>query len=105
MIRFLLRFVGFAVLAAAFVALIYDGTRSIAANQVTYTPLGPLWTQVHAASLQWLQSTAEHYGPAWLWSAAAAPLLSVPAFAVLTVIGALLMLVGRKKKPVIGYAR
>lgn len=105
MIRFVLRTIGLFVLAAAFVALLYDGTKSIAANQLYITPLEQVWTQIHGTSLQWLQMTVERTGPQWLWNPVAKAVLSTPACAVLAIIGAILMLLGRKKKPVIGYAR
>ena len=39
MIRFLFRTLGLLFLAAAFVFVVYDGTKSIAANAVSYTHL------------------------------------------------------------------
>jgi peptidoglycan/LPS O-acetylase OafA/YrhL len=105
MIRFFLRTIGLFVLAAAFAALLYDGTKSIAASQLYITPLDQIWTQIHGASLQWLQGAAERYGPQWLWNPVAKAMLSAPACVVLAIIGAVLLLLGRKKKPTIGYAR
>jgi hypothetical protein len=105
MIRFLLRFIGVFVLAAAFVALLYDGTKTIAGSEVYLTSLQEIWIGLHPGSLQWLQASAERLAPAWVWNPALVTVLTAPASLVLAIIGALLMLLGRKKKPLIGYAR
>src|SRR5216683_7850145 len=52
MIRFLLRTLGLLFLAASFVFVVYDGTKSIAANALVYTRVDEFWSLVHAASLQ-----------------------------------------------------
>ena len=41
----------------------------------------------------------------WLWDPVVLTILTTPAWLVLGIIGAVLMLIGRKKKPLIGYAR
>ncbi len=92
-------------LAAAFVSFVYDGTVSIAANSVMYTKLSELWTRVHAGSLTTLQGLLERNAPAWLGNAIAQPILNAPAFVVFGVIGVILILLGRPKKPLIGYSR
>ena len=48
MIRFLLRFIGLVCLAAAFILLIYDGTKSIAGNRVFLTSVRSLWELTRA---------------------------------------------------------
>jgi hypothetical protein len=106
MIRFLFRFVGLLILATAFVLLIYDGTRSIAANAVIVTKTGELWFNIHQNSLQLLQPAIERYVGDWLWQSVIQPfILEQPAWLVLGVLATLLILLGRRKKPLIGYAR
>lgn len=105
MFRFLFRFIGFFVLAAAFVSLLYDGTKSIAAGEVRYTPLREILTNMGAMNPQALQAAVERLAPDWVWSAAILPVLNAPASLVLAILGVLLLLMGRKKKPLIGYAR
>jgi hypothetical protein len=106
MIRFLLRFIGLWILAAAFVLLVYDGTKSIAGNAVIITKAGDLWFNVHQNSLQLLQPAVERYVGDWPWRSIIQPfILEQPAWLVLGVIAAILILLGRKKKPLIGYAR
>lgn len=105
MIRFLFRFVGLWILAAGFVFFVYDGTKSIAGNALYTTKLGDTWNAVHSASLQMLQPAIERHVGVWLWDPVALKILTAPTWVVLGILGALLILLGRKKKPLIGYAR
>ena len=105
MIRFLFRFVGFVILALGFIALIYDGTKSIAGGKLVFTPLGQHWNNIHSTSLQLLQPAIERHVAVWLWNPVILTVLTAPAALVFAIIGAFLMLLGRKKKPLIGYAR
>lgn len=105
MIRFMLRFIGIWILAAGFVFFVYDGTKSIAGNAFYMTKLGDTWNAVHSTSQQWLQPTIEHNLAAWLWDPVALSVLTAPTWLVFGIIGAVLVLLGRKKKPLIGYSR
>jgi hypothetical protein len=105
MIRFLLRTLGLLFLAAAFIFLVYDGTRSIAANVLLYSKVDEIWSLLHTASLQQLQPSIERNGPPWLWDPVVTTVLDAPAVVVLGIIGAILILLGRRKKPLIGYGR
>ncbi|HEY0567016.1 MAG TPA: hypothetical protein VGD13_02625 [Xanthobacteraceae bacterium] len=105
MIRFVLRFLGLWILAAAFIFLIYDGTKSIAANRFYITKVLDTWNAVHFSSLQALQPLIEQRIGSWAWEKVMPPVLNAPTWVMLGVIGILLILLGRKKKPLIGYAR
>ncbi|MBV6488658.1 MAG: hypothetical protein H3C55_05960 [Pseudorhodoplanes sp.] len=106
MIRFLFRFAGLWVLAAAFIFLIYDGTKSIADRSSFFVTRGKdVWAAIHQTSLIDLQPMLERRLGAWAWDPAAVTLLNQPAWLVLGVLGVLLVLLGRRKKPVIGYGR
>jgi hypothetical protein len=105
MIRFLFRFVGFLILAGGFIALVYDGTKSIAGSALVYTRLGQIWNNVHSSSLQLLQPAIERHVSPWLWDPVVLNILTAPAWLVFGIVGAVLMLIGRKKKPLIGYVR
>lgn len=104
MIRFLFRFLGLWILAAGFVFFVYDGTKSIAGNAIHTTRLSDTWNIVHSTSLQQLQPAVERYA-LWLWDPVVVSVLSAPTWLVFGVLGALFILLGRKKKPLIGYAR
>lgn len=104
MIRGLFRFVGVLLLAAGFIFLIYDGQRSIADQTLRLTRLGEFWNDIHQASQQSLRTMIEAKAP-WLWESAGKLILNQPTWAVLGVLGLLLMLLFRPKKRLIGYAR
>ncbi len=109
MIRFLFRFLGLICLAAAFILVVYDGTKSIAANHLYFTSVQALWQLVNAASLQgFMQNTKPlvvPYAGGMLWDPGVLGILAAPAWSLLGIFGILFMLLGRRKKPLIGYAR
>ncbi|MDB5601721.1 MAG: hypothetical protein JWN71_3765 [Xanthobacteraceae bacterium] len=105
MIRFLFRLLGLMLIALAFILFVYDGTRSIAGNKIFITQVGDVWSNVHQNSLLLLQPAIERHVAVWLWDPVALTVLTAPSWLVLAMIGALLILLGRKKKPLIGYAR
>ena len=108
MIRFLFRFVGLVCLAAAFVLVVYDGTKSIASNKLYITTVRNLWELINASSLQdftqWFKPLVGPYGGI-AWDPVMLAILAAPSWSLLGVLGILLILLGRKKKPLIGYAR
>ena len=61
MIRFILRFIGLICLAAGFILLIYDGTKSIAGNRLFLTSVRALWELINAGSLAKLEPTIQSY--------------------------------------------
>ncbi len=109
MIRFLFRFLGLICLAAAFILFVYDGTKSIAANQLYFTSVQALWQLINADSLQaFLQDTKPLIAPyagGVLWDPGVLVILEAPSWSLLGVLGILFLLLGRRKKPLIGYAR
>jgi hypothetical protein len=105
MIRFLLRFIGLLLLALAFIFVIYDGMKSIADKGLVFTRIGQFWIDIHTASLQLAQASVErNVGPEF-WRVGVQPILDQPASVVFGLIGIAFILLGRKKKPLIGYAR
>jgi hypothetical protein len=105
MIRFLLRVIGLFCLAAAFILVIYDGTKSIAANNVFLTSFRDLWQLINPASLNNIQPLLSPYAGGVLWDPGAVTILAAPSWALLGIFGILCILAGRRKKPLIGYAR
>ena len=105
MIRFLLRFVGLLLLALGFIFLVYDGIRSISDGGILLTKASDIWNILNdrtlAAFQTWVESTV---GPD-IWRIGIAPVLEQAASAVACVLGIILIVLGRKKKPLIGYAR
>jgi hypothetical protein len=105
MIRSLLRMIGVIFIAAAFILVIYDGARSIADSRLYLYKLGQLWTDIHATSLQSTQVKVQDSLPAVAWDPVITTVLDQPAWLVFGIIGIVLILLGRKRKPLIGYAR
>lgn len=103
MLRFLLRALGFVILACAFAGLIVDGTRSVAANAVTVTPLGEALAALLPTKFSALQAAAQRISP-YLWDPILATLMLLPTWAVAGALGALVLLASRPKRPPIGYS-
>ena len=105
MIRFLFRLFGLICLAAAFLLIVYDGTKSIAANQLHFTSVRMFWDLVNAASLAKLKPLILPYAHGYLWDPVMLAILAAPAWSLFGILGILLILAGRRRKPLIGYVR
>jgi cell division protein FtsW (lipid II flippase) len=104
MIRGFFRLFGLLLLAGGFIFFVYDGARSIADQNLRLTRLGEFWNDINQASQQSFRVMVETFSP-WLWNNAAKFVLNQPAWAVLGVLGILLMLLFRPKRRLIGYGR
>jgi hypothetical protein len=105
MIRFLFRFIGLLLLALAFIFVVYDGIRSISDGSLLVTKASYIWNAINDHSLQVLQGLVEKNAGPEVWQLGVAPVLDQPASAIAAVLGVILIILGRKKKPLIGYAR
>jgi hypothetical protein len=106
MIRFLFRFVGLLLLALGFIFLVYDGTKSIADQSLSITTVGAGWANIHQSSLQAAQPLVERLVGPWFWQGIVQRyFLDQPVSLVLAIVAAIFILMGRKRKPLIGYAR
>ena len=104
MIRGFFRLVGLLLLAGGFIFMVYDGARFVADNTLRFTRFGQFWNEVHQSSQQAFKAWVQGISP-WLWNSVAQVLLDQPVFAVMGVVGILLMLLFRPRKPLIGYSR
>jgi hypothetical protein len=104
MIRFVLRFLGLCLLATAFVFFVYDGTKSIANHDFIYTNVGYVWAMIDQNSLNLLQGWLKQK-VAWAWDPYMQKIFDLPAWVVVGIAATILILLGRKKKPLIGYGR
>jgi hypothetical protein len=108
MIGFIARFVGLWLIAGALVALVIDGTKTIAASQLTVTPLGLAWYTISAptllASQTFVQQEVEAYVGHWLWDPLIVWILQLPSWLVLGLLGTWLVYVGRKRRLRTAYA-
>jgi hypothetical protein len=103
--RFLLRFIGLWLLAGAFVALIIDGTASIAGGTTRFSTFGQTWDNIHQDSKPLVKAFVDRHAPKWVWTSGVQVVLDQPTCLVLGVLGVILVLLGRKKPPLIGYGR
>ena len=105
MIRFLLRFVGLLLLALGFIFLVYDGIRSISDGGILLTRRATSGTSSTTAAWRrfrpWSKATP---APRSGRSASRRSSISRPRRCA-CVLGVILIVLGRKKKPLIGYAR
>jgi hypothetical protein len=103
--RFILRFIGLWLLAGAFVALIIDGTASIAAGNMRFNTFGQTWDNIHQDSKPAVKAFLDRRAGPWLWKSGVQVVLDQPTWLVLGAMGTVLVLLGRKKARLIGYAR
>ena len=104
MIRGFFRLIGLLLLVVGFLALVYDGARSIADQTLRLTRLGELWNDINQSSQQAAQSMVEGFSPL-LWNSVAKVILNQPAWAVIGIAGIALLLLFRRSQPLIGYSR
>jgi hypothetical protein len=104
MIRGFFRLVGLLLLAGGFIFMVYDGARFVADQTLRFTRFGQFWNDIHQSSQLVLRTWVEGAAP-WLWNDVIKVLLDQPVFAVLGVVGILLMILFRPRKPLIGYSR
>src|SRR3982074_1675901 len=102
MIRGFFRLVGLLLLAGGFIFMVYDGARWVADQNLRFTRFGEFWNDIHQSSQQSFRTMGEGGAPG-LWKAIAKLIRAQPVFAVLGVVGILLMLLFRPRKPLIGY--
>jgi hypothetical protein len=103
--RFILRFIGLWLLAGAFVALIIDGTGSIAGGSTRFTSFGQTWDNLSQESKPAVKAFVDRHAPPWVWTSGVQTVLDQPTWIVLGVLGAVLVLLGRRKPRLIGYTR
>jgi hypothetical protein len=103
MIRGFFRLLGLLLLAGGFVFMVYDGARWVADQALRFTRFGQFWNDIHQSSQQAFRTWVEGHAP-WLNSAVAV-ILDQPVFAVMGLLGVVLMLLFRPRKPLIGYSR
>jgi hypothetical protein len=104
MLRLLTRLIGLLLLAGGFIALIVDGTRSIAAGRVTVTSVSKGTSQLFPGLYQSMQSSVEHVS-AFLWDPVLTTLMLAPVSVAFGAVGALLILLSHRRQAPLYYAR
>ena len=100
-LRLLIRWLGAFIAGVALIMGLYEGWQLVAGNRTELSKVGDVWYAVHPTSLQLLQPAIErHIEPRvgqWLWDPVVLTILTAPAWLVLGIIGAVLMLIGWKR--------
>jgi hypothetical protein len=104
MFRLTLRFLGLLLLAAAFAALVVDGTRSVAGGALSLATFEQTMLWLLPNKFPLLKAAAQHGLPSFLWDPVMVDVLKMPTWVVIGATGVLLMLVSQKQRPKIGYA-
>ena len=93
-------------LALSFIFLVYDGTKWIADQSSQYEHARRDLGQYSSELADGAKPLAERLVGPWFWQGVVQRyLIDQPVWLVLAIIAAILILLGRKKKPLIGYAR
>ena len=104
MFRLLFRIAGWLALAGSFVAIVIDGTKSIAADEIKLTGFGQLLAQSLGERFAAIQPAVERNITPFLWDPVLVQMFRVPAFAVLALLGVLLVLATARRRKRIGYS-
>ncbi|TAK46646.1 MAG: hypothetical protein EPO23_13330 [Xanthobacteraceae bacterium] len=99
------RLIGLLALALGFIFLVYDGARSIADQTVRLTRFDQTWSDVHQSSLAALKPAVDAVAAGWGWAYVVEPVLRQPTWVVLGGLGLILMILFRRRRPLIGYTR
>ena len=102
--RLLFRLFGLVCLAAAFAAVIIDGTTSVAASRITLHPLGDALSRISPEGFEHLHAFVVAKAPL-LWDPILASIFLLPNWAVLGVLGLVMLALTRKPRPGVGYSR
>ncbi|HZH51307.1 MAG TPA: PetM family of cytochrome b6f complex subunit 7 [Microvirga sp.] len=101
--KFLARSLGLVLVAAGFVGLVIDGTRSIVNNSISFGSIAGLLGTLAPGSVTGLESQIAQRSYGWIWDPVVAPLLQLPASVTAFVLGAVLLWLGQKSAEPIGY--
>lgn len=102
MVRFLLRLLGYLIVAAGFVSLVIDGARSIANSSLQYTQTGLALSMLLGERINALQPLIERSIHPLLWDPVMVNLLLAPAALIAFLLGFLLLKLGTPPEPKIG---
>ncbi|MBN8995234.1 MAG: hypothetical protein J0H94_08410 [Rhizobiales bacterium] len=102
MIAFIARFAGLWLIAGALVALVVDGTKTIAGSALAITSFRQTWTTLSPATLEaaeaFIHDKVESHVGHWIWDPAIQWVIALPTWVVLGAIGGWLAYMGRKRR-------
>lgn len=101
--KFLARSLGLLLVAAGFIGLVIDGTRSIVNNGISFLSLGSLVSTTVPGGMSGLESRIAKPSYAWLWDPFMLHVLQLPASLTAFLLGAILLWLGQRSMESIGY--
>jgi len=99
-----LRFLAGAFLLVAVIAAVNDATRSLAANRVVTTSSYEQWSKLAPASLAAAQASVQRKTHPAVWNMGVRPILQLPTWGLLGLLGLILAYAGRRRRRVNIYA-
>jgi hypothetical protein len=102
-LKFLARSLGLLLVAAGFVGLVIDGTRSIVNDVISFMPINGVITTFFPGGVTGLEARMAQRSYPWLWDPLMLNLLQLPASVTGFLVGALLLWLGQKSMEPIGY--
>jgi hypothetical protein len=102
-LKFLARSLGLLLVAAGFIGLVIDGTRSIVNNGLSFLSLASLASTAVPGGMTGLESRIAQPSFAWLWDPFVVNLLQLPASLTGFLLGAILLWLGQRSVEPIGY--
>jgi hypothetical protein len=103
MLRFLVRAIGLFLLAGGFIALIVDGTRSLAGSGLYVASIDASLQTIAPAVYQSLEKTVLAHLPNFVWDPLIVHVLRVPVSAALLLLGGLCVILTHKDPQEFGY--
>ena len=104
MLRLAVRILGIFALAGAFVAAVIDGTRSIAAGEISMVQLGEQMQILLGPKFSMLQPFIEHSLSPIVWNQVVVRLLMTPIWVVLLVLGVGFLAATQQRRGEIGFS-
>lgn len=101
--KFLARSLGLLLVAAGFVGLVIDGTRSMVNQSVSFVSIEGAAGTLFPGAMTGLEGRLSGQSYAWLWDPFVIQFLQLPASVTGFLIGALLLWLGQKPMEPIGY--
>ena len=103
MLRLLICFMGLALLAGGFVALVVDGARSLAGGSLYVTTLGSVLQALWPVAFQALRSALVSRLPTFVWDPLLVFLLMTPVGVALCGLGAAFIVLSHRHHALVGY--
>jgi len=103
MLRFLVRAIGLLLLAAGFIALIVDGTRSLAGSSLYITSIDAALQAIAPAAYQSLEKSVLAHLPLFFWDPLLVHLLGMPLSGAMLAFGGFCVLLTHRAPQEFGY--